>query len=234
MIITLDGPAGVGKSSVTRALAESLGLTYIDTGAMYRGVALAARERGVDWNDEEALAAMLPSIALSFCRVDGVDHLLLNDRDVEALIRTPAISQGASAVARHSAVRHFLVEQQRELGCASPSILEGRDTGTVVFPDADCKFFLEASPEVRARRRWLQLREQGDTSTTMEELKAQIEARDRQDSERALSPLRCADDAVRVDTSERSLDEVIAVLLATVRARMGLPSDATTDALRDG
>ena len=219
MIITLDGPAGVGKSSVSRALAEALKLNYIDTGAMYRGVAWAAREHGIDWKDEEGIAALLPTLNFSFQRVEGGSHLFLDDRDLEPLIRTPAISAGASAVGVLGAVREHLVMLQRVLGEQGDAILEGRDTGTVVFPQADHKFFLEASAEVRAQHRWAQLQEKGDSSTTVEELQAQIKVRDRQDSEREIAPLRCAEDAVRVDTSNRSFQNVVNSILSAVREK---------------
>lgn len=219
MIITLDGPAGVGKSSISRTLAESLNLTYIDTGAMFRGVALFAHEQGVDAYDAPALAKLLPKIRLSFRRVGEVDHLFLNDRDVESLIRSPEISRGSSAVATLPEVRQFLLGLQREMAAQGPSILEGRDTGTVVCPNADIKFFLDASAEVRAKRRWLQMQETGPPPCSVEELQQQIEARDRQDRERTVAPLRCADDAVLIDTSYLSMQEVVTTILSAVRTR---------------
>lgn len=220
MIITLDGPAGVGKSSISRTLAEILHLTYIDTGAMFRGIALAAHERGIDPFDAPAISAFLPEIHLAFRRVGQVDHLFLNGRDVESLIRSSVVSQGASAVATIPEVRQFLLELQRNMARRGPSILEGRDTGTVVFPSADVKFFLDASASVRARRRWLQMQESGTPSGTLEELQQQIEARDRQDRDRAVAPLRCADDAVLIDTSDLSMQEVVATMLQTIRKRI--------------
>ncbi len=219
MIVTLDGTAGVGKSSVARAIAKALEITYIDTGAMFRGVALAAQRRNVDWRDADAMAALLPEIQLTFGRVDGAHHLFLNGEDVELLIRSPEISQGASAVGVLPAVRTFLLELQRGMGQNGSVVLEGRDTGTVVFPNADHKFYLEASAEVRAKRRWSQLQEKGQPSLSVNELKAQIEARDKQDTEREVAPLCCAEDAVRVDTSHRTLDEVIDHILNTIRER---------------
>ncbi|TNE49160.1 MAG: (d)CMP kinase [Deltaproteobacteria bacterium] len=219
MIVTLDGTAGVGKSSVARAIAKALEITYIDTGAMFRGVALAAQRRHVDWRDADAMAALLPKIQLTFDRVDGANHLFLNGEDVESLIRSPEMSQGASAVGVLPAVRTFLLGLQRGMAQSGSVVLEGRDTGTVVFPNADHKFYLEASAEVRAKRRWSQLQEKGQPSPSVDELKAQIEARDKQDTERDIAPLCCAEDAVRVDTSHRTLDEVIDHILQTIRER---------------
>lgn len=222
MIVTLDGTAGVGKSSVARAIAKALEITYMDTGAMFRGVALAAQRRNVEWKDADAMSAILPEVKLTFERVNGANHIFLNGEDIEPLIRTPNISAGASAVAVLPVVRTFLLELQRGMGESGSVVLEGRDTGTVVFPNAEHKFFLEASSEVRAQRRWSQLQEKGQPSPSVEELQAQIEARDKQDSEREVAPLRCADDAVRVDTSHRTLDEVIAHILSIIRERTSL------------
>ena len=215
MIITLDGPSGVGKSSVSKALAERLSFTYIDTGAMYRGVALTAHEQGVPWDDEAALVAMIESISFQFKKISGKDHLFINGRDMEPDIRSPLISGGASAVATLPRVREGLVAIQREMGQKGSAILEGRDTGTVVFPQADLKFFLDAPVDVRAQRR----HDQYQSTDSLEEIQLQISQRDKNDSEREASPLICADDAMRIDTSQLSLEGVIETILERVQER---------------
>jgi cytidylate kinase len=221
LIVALDGPAGAGKSTVARLVAERAGLSLVDTGAIYRTVALLARRDGVSVDDGEALgrlAAGLPA-RLRFVVDAGANRVFLDDEEITTAIRTPEVSTTASAVARHPTVRGALLDLQRALGRrGAGSVLEGRDIGTVVFPDADVKAFVTASPEERARRRMRELADRGSDESYASVL-ADIIARDKQDSERAVAPLKPAADAVVVDTTGRTLDEVTATILALVAAR---------------
>ncbi|MEA2624226.1 MAG: CMP/dCMP kinase [Candidatus Binatota bacterium] len=217
LIVAIDGPAGAGKSTAARALARRLGYRYVDTGAMYRAVALAAIERGLDLDDAGAVAEVAGAVAIGFeTDVDGEQRVLLDGRDVTAAIRTEAVGQGASKVSAHAGVRERLVALQREVGGTGGAVLEGRDIGTVVFPGADVKFFLEASPTARAERRRRELEARG-ASASLADVIGEMEERDRRDSTRAHSPLRCADDAERVDTSFQGVDQVVADLESRVR-----------------
>jgi cytidylate kinase len=206
-IVAIDGPAGAGKSTVARQLAMRLGFTIIDTGAIYRSVALAARRAAVDWEDDEGLRRLLDAgLEVTF----RDDRVLLRGEDVTDAIRTPEISRGASVVSARPIVRQKLLQLQRDLGHASlrGSVLEGRDIGTVVFPDADVKFFLTASDEARAQRRHAELVERG-VSVPLSEVLADQRRRDRDDSERSIAPLRAASDAILVDTTGLDLDQVV-------------------------
>lgn len=215
MIITIDGPAGAGKSTVARKLAERLGFAYLDTGAMYRAVALAARLRGIAPRDEQALAELLPQLQLEW--KDG--RIYLAGQDVSEQIRQPEITELSRQVADSPSVRRFLGELQRQFGQKLNLVTEGRDQGTVVFPHAEFKFFLTASPEVRARRRWEELRQRG-VCVAYEEVLRQQQERDRQDAARSLAPMVPAADAVVVDTSQLSADEVVALLEQHIRPRL--------------
>ena len=206
-VVTIDGPAGAGKSTISKQLAARFGLVYIDTGAMFRAVALAAREQGIDWDHAEAVEALAETLTLTFLVKEGERRIAINGRDVETEIRQPAISLGASKVSAYGRVRAHLLKSQQAMGEAGGVLLEGRDTGTVVFPDADVKFYLDASARVRAERRFAQMAEENRPS--LEELQAQIEARDRADSQRALAPLICPEDAHRIDSSNLSIGEVV-------------------------
>jgi cytidylate kinase len=225
-IVAIDGPAGAGKSTASRAVAARLGFAMVDTGAIYRAVALAATRAGVALDDDPRLASLLPGVEIRFAPASapgGAQRVLLGAEDVSAEIRTPPMSLGASMVSARPVVRKGLLDLQRRLALAAGNagaVLEGRDIGTVVFPDADAKFFLTASPEERARRRHAELRARGDPST-LDEVLADQRRRDRDDSERAVAPLRPAPDAVVVDTSGVPLDEVIDRLVREVRARLG-------------
>jgi cytidylate kinase len=225
MIVAIDGPAGAGKSTASRLVAARLGFAMVDTGAIYRAVALAATRRGVALDDDARLAALLPAVEIGFAPAaapGGGQRVLLGGEDVSVEIRTPPMSLGASKVSARPVVRAGLLELQRRLALApgnAGAVLEGRDIGTVVFPDADLKFFLTASPEERARRRHAELRAKGDPSTLDEVLADQLR-RDRDDSERALAPLRPAPDALVVDTSGVPLDDVIDRLVREVQARL--------------
>jgi CMP/dCMP kinase len=220
-IVAIDGPAGAGKSTVSRLLARRLGFALVDTGAIYRCVALQATHEGIALDDDARLAPLLASIHVAFRMVDGENHVFLDGRDVSAEIRAPAMSMAASAVSSRPVVRAGLLQLQRRLAleAAGGAILEGRDIGTVVFPDADAKFFLEASPAVRARRRFEELFQRG-TESTLDAVLSEQNKRDHDDASRAIAPLRPADDAERVDSTTLPLSEVVQGLETTIRARM--------------
>jgi cytidylate kinase len=219
-VVAIDGPAGAGKSTAARQLAERLGYLLVDTGALYRGVALAAFERGVEWDDGDALGALIDGLELAFARDEhGGLMLTIDGLDRSADIRAPHISTGASRVSRHAQVRRTLLGLQRKLGTPGGVVLEGRDIGTVVFPDAEVKIFLTASDEARARRRHAELVRAGHEAD-LERVLDDIRERDRRASEREISPLRAADDAVVVDTSDTALDQVLDQLEALVKSRM--------------
>lgn len=225
-IVAIDGPAGAGKSTVARQLAQRLGFTIIDTGAIYRAVALAARRASVAWDDDEALRALLADgfrLAFATGAGDGGQRVLLSGRDVTDEIRTPEISRGASVVSARAVVRDKLLGLQRDLGLQSPrgAVLEGRDIGTVVFPDAPVKFFLTASDEARAGRRHAELQEKGLLASLSEVLDDQ-RRRDRDDTERALAPLRAAADAVSIDTTGLDLAEVVERCTTLARAKLAV------------
>ena len=224
LIVAIDGPAGAGKSSVSKELARRLGFTLVDTGAIYRCIALLASREKVALDDDAALAKLLPRARISFQVSGGENRVLLGGEDVSAAIRTPEMSMGASKVSSRPVVRQGLLELQRRLALEAKrgAILEGRDIGTVVFPDADVKFFLVAAPEVRARRRWEELRQKG-SNVPFEEVLADQVRRDRDDSSRAVAPLRPAADAVLVDSSALPLDEVVRVLEEKVRPKVSTP-----------
>jgi cytidylate kinase len=221
-IVAIDGPAGAGKSTVARRLADELGFVLVDTGALYRAVALGAKRAGLDWSDEAPLAelarALVARRALSFTRDAGRGvRVELDGDDVTDAIRAADIGMGASTVSAHPAVRAALLDLQRQAGFAGGVVLEGRDIGTVVFPDAELKFFLTAEAPVRARRRFDELVAKG-TETTFEQTLADVVRRDEQDTTRRVAPLRQADDAVRIDSSEMTVDQAVARMIGHVRA----------------
>jgi cytidylate kinase len=211
-VVAVDGPVGSGKSTVARRVAARLGYLYLDTGAMYRAVGLLASEAGVELADE---AAVLPVAAAARLRFDDDGRLWAGDRDISGLIRSLEMGAAASVVSALPGVRRLLVERQRELGTGADIVMEGRDIGTNVFPNAEVKVFLTALPEVRAARRAAELRAKGDDVDEAEVLTALVE-RDRRDSEREVAPLRKAGDAVEVDTSGLTLDEVVDAVVAVV------------------
>jgi cytidylate kinase len=221
LIVAIDGPAGAGKSTVSKLLARRLGLSFVDTGALYRTVALSVRRQGIATADDPALAAILGRIRISFKAIGEDNRVFLDGEDVSKEIRTPEISLLASAVSARPVVREGLLGLQRRLALEAPvgAVLEGRDIGTVVFPDADLKFFLEANPDVRARRRYEELFQKGSEST-LDAVLADQTQRDRDDSSRAVAPLKAADDAVRVDTSGLPLSEVVQRLELVIRERL--------------
>lgn len=229
-VIAIDGPAGTGKSSVTKALADRLGFVHVDTGALYRALAHLLISRG-EWTDGKSARERAQafeharSVHLEFRHVPGLspkNRIFCNGVDVTSEIRAPQVSAGASAVSAVPEVRAALLGLQRKLGCAGRTILEGRDIGTVVFPDADVKFFLSASSEERARRRLKELEAAGHKGVTLAEVQAQIEARDHADSSRAVAPLKKAVDAVEVDTTALSMEQVISQMEQLVRERLGM------------
>ncbi len=211
-VVAIDGPVASGKSTVARRVAERLGYLYLDTGAMYRAVGLLATEAGADLSDESAVVPVAREARLRF---DGDGRLWAGDRDVSGSIRTLEMGAAASVVSVLPGVRELLVERQRELGAGADIVMEGRDIGTNVFPDAEVKVFLTARPEVRAARRAAELQGRGEDVDEAEVLAALLE-RDRRDSRREIAPLRKADDAVEVDTSGLTLDEVTDAVVAVV------------------
>ena len=209
-IITIDGPAGVGKSTISRKVAARYGYTYLDTGAMYRAVAWYLVQYGIDIDNSADVESVLDDITITLlpAKNEGDDvGVLLNGENISAQIRTPEISMIASTVSALPAVREKLTAMQRQIGAQGRVVAEGRDTGTVVFPEASNKFYLDARPEARAGRRALQLRERGETVDEEKLLEMTI-ARDKQDSEREIAPLKKADDAVLVDTTDLTADQV--------------------------
>jgi len=218
MVITIDGPAGAGKTTVSRAVARRLGYRYVDTGALYRGVALAAAANGIAADDDDGLDRLCSDLHLTFIRRENGDlRLFLNGRDVTGQIRTPEISMMASDVSARPVVRRFLLELQRKLGREKCVVFEGRDMGTVVFPGADVKIFLNASHRARALRRFNETAALGDR--TLDQVADEIRRRDENDSSRELAPLKPAVDAVMIDSTELSIDEVVEKIIAQVRNR---------------
>ena len=220
--IAIDGPSGAGKSSLARFCAEQFGFMYVDTGAIYRTVGLSARRAGVDSKDEAGVKALLPGLHIELRHdASGMQRMILNGEDVSDEIRTPEISIYASDVSAMPSVRAFLLDMQRDLARRYNVIMDGRDIGTVVLPDAKLKIFLTATPEERAERRLAELREKG-VETTYSEVLRDIRYRDENDSHRAAAPLRAADDAIRLDTTGNTLDESIALLSSIIRERFDL------------
>ncbi|HIU35265.1 MAG TPA: (d)CMP kinase [Candidatus Fimenecus excrementigallinarum] len=214
--VAIDGPAGAGKSSIARAAAKRLGYIYVDTGALYRAVGVYSLRNGVDTKNAEAVTGTLPHICVDLKFQDGVQHVYLNDEDVSEEIRTPPASMAASDVSAVPAVRQFLFDLQRDIAAKNDCIMDGRDIGTVVLPDAQVKIFLTASPEARAMRRFLELQQKGAKDTYAEVL-ADLVQRDYNDSHRAVAPLKPAEDGVTVDNSGLSLDDSIEQVLAVIR-----------------
>jgi len=217
VIVAIDGPAGAGKSSVAKAVAQKLGLALVDTGAIYRCVALAAKRADIEWTDDDGLARLLPWLDIAFKFEDGVNHVSMRGEDVTEAIRTPEITKGASAVSARPVVRAGLLELQRKLarGAEVGAVLEGRDIGTVVFPEAPVKMYVTASDEVRAERRQKELAAKGVEVPVTEVLEDQ-KKRDRDDSTREVAPLRPASDAMLLDTSTMPLEAVIDAVVARV------------------
>lgn len=223
--IAIDGPSGAGKSTIARAAAKRFGFIYVDTGAIYRTVGLAAYRGGVDRRDESAVEALLPQLEIAMRYTDaGEQHMYLNGEDVTALIREPEISICASDVAALPAVRAFLMELQRRMARENSVIMDGRDIGTVVLPDAEVKIFLTASAEARARRRLLELEQKG-MKQSFDEVLRDIKYRDEQDSHRTAAPLKKAEDAIVVDTSELSFAESLELVVKTIQRKLGIGAE---------
>lgn len=215
MIIAIDGPSGAGKSTLAKRLAKQLGFIYLDTGAMYRALALKVLREGIDLSDDALLAEVVISTDIDLRENAGRLEVLLDGRDVAAEIRTPEVSQMASRISASKSVRARMLELQQAVGQRGSLVAEGRDIGTVIFPEAEVKVFLDASARERARRRYQELKAAGrevDFDATLKEM----EERDRRDSERALAPLRRADDAMVIDSSDLDADAVAAMVLARI------------------
>ncbi len=217
--VAIDGPSGAGKSSIARRSAKALGFIYVDTGAIYRTVGLAVRRAEIGSRDIEKIKALLPTLEIALRYADsGEQRMFLNGEDVSGAIRTPEISLYASDVSAFPEVRAYLMETQRSLARENDTVMDGRDIGTVVLKDATVKIYLTASPESRARRRMLQLREKGD-DTPFDNILAEVNARDYQDTHRETDPLRRAEDAVLVDSSDLTFDETVDAILTLVEAK---------------
>ena len=207
LIITIDGPSGAGKTTVSRILADRMGYRYIDTGALYRGVALEAMSSGLNPDDDAGLENVLSSLKMKFVYGEKGLRLISNDSDITDKIRTPEISMFASAASARPVVRNFLLDLQRDLGREKGVVFEGRDMGTVVFPDADVKFYLDASHKTRSLRRYQELK--SETSQTLHDVEKDIKRRDKNDSARNLAPLMPAKDAVIIDSTHLSAQDIV-------------------------
>ena len=214
--IAIDGPAGAGKSSISKVVANELGYLYIDTGAMYRGVTWAVLDSQIDVNDQEAVEALLPSLNLTLEPTATACKVFVKGKDVTSLIRQQQINENVSKIASYKGVRQYLVERQQAMAAVGGVILDGRDIGSVVLPDAELKIYLTASVDARAKRRWLEV--QGTpTEQTLDEIKKNVESRDEMDKSREESPLVCVDDAVIVDSSDMNFDETVAYMLKLIQ-----------------
>ena len=216
-IITLDGPGGSGKTTLAKILAKELNITYLDTGAMYRGVGYFCQQRGLTIGDEESVRKIINGIDLVVVRENGEQKVIVNGNDVTPYIRTPEISMWASFVGKVAEVRLKLVEIQRKLASLSSCVLDGRDIGSYVLPDAEFKFYLSADVEERAKRRYIELKEKGKEDITLESVKEDMIARDKQDSERAFAPLCVPEGAYVIDTTNLTIEEVLDIILNKVR-----------------
>jgi cytidylate kinase len=219
LLITIDGPAGAGKTTVSKALARRLGYTYIDTGALYRSVAYEAKTHGIGANDDEALGKLCAGLEIAFMRGDQGLRLICNQADITDLIRTPDIAMLASEVSAKPVVRQFLFGLQRKMGKDKAVVFEGRDMGTVVFPEADVKFFLIAATRTRAYRRYKEL--ESTSPVTLQEVEKDLKQRDQNDSTRDLAPLIPAADAIHIDSTDLSIQEVLDQMLTHIIAKFG-------------
>ena len=218
--VAIDGPAGAGTSTLARRLAAELGYIYVDTGAMFRTIGLYALRAGKDPKDNEAVNALLPEISLKFAFIGGEQHIYLNGEDVSTAIRTEEVGMAASAVGANPEVRAFLLGMQRDMAKTQDVLMDGRDIGTVVLPDATVKIFLTASPEARATRRWKEYQQKG-VEVSYEEVLADVRQRDYQDTHRAAAPLRQADDAQLLDTSEMNFEQSLEAMKKMIVEKVG-------------
>ena len=218
--VAIDGPAGAGKSTLARRLVAELGYIYVDTGAMFRTIGLYALRAGKDPKDNEAVNALLPEISLKFAFIGGEQHIYLNGEDVSTAIRTEEVGMAASAVGANPEVRAFLLGMQRDMAKTQDVLMDGRDIGTVVLPDATVKIFLTASPEARATRRWKEYQQKG-VEVSYEEVLADVRQRDYQDTHRAAAPLRQADDAQLLDTSEMNFEQSLEAMKKMIVEKVG-------------
>lgn len=216
--IAIDGPAGAGKSTIAKMVSKSLGIIYLDTGAMYRAVALKAINLGIDTKDSGKLSELVKDIDIKINFLEDEQQIFLNSENVSKKIRTPEVSIGASNVAAIPAVRMKMVELQREIARYQSVVMDGRDIGTYVLPGADFKFFLTASVEERAKRRYAEQLEKGIDSISLEEVRRDIDYRDKNDSNRDFAPLRKAEDAIEIDTTSMNIDEVVDKILSIINA----------------
>ena len=218
--IAIDGPGGAGKTTLSKAIAQKMGIVYVDTGAMYRTVGLYVRDHGVSYEDTDAVVAMLPEITIEVKFEDGVQNIYLNGVNPGDRIREPEISMYASGVSKIPQVRAFLLETQKEIARKNSVIMDGRDIGTVILPNADLKLFMTASPETRAKRRYLELLEKGQ-QVTLEQVMEEMVARDAQDAGREIAPAIPADDAIMYDNSGLTFEESLNALLAFIKEKLG-------------
>lgn len=218
--VAIDGPSGAGKSSIARVASERLGFLYIDTGAMFRSLAYKAQSLGIDIaSDKDALEAMLNDTRLEIKRIDSNQHMILDGEDITSLIRTPEVSRGASDIAVIAFVREWILKLERKLASENDCIMDGRDIATHVLPDADVKIFLTASPEARAERRLLELKDKG-MDVSFEDVLAEMKYRDKQDSERDIAPLKKADDAVLADTTNNTFEQSVELVLDIIKRKI--------------
>ena len=218
--IAIDGPGGAGKTTLSKAIAKKLGIVYVDTGAMYRTVGLYVRDHGFSWENTAAVISLLPEIHIEVKFEDGVQNIYLNGINPGDRIREPEISMYASGVSKIPEVRAFLLETQKEIARKNSVIMDGRDIGTVILPDADLKLFMTASPETRAKRRYLELKEKGQ-DVTLEQVMEEMVARDAQDAGRDIAPAIPADDAIMYDNSGLTFEESLESLLAFIKEKLG-------------
>ncbi|WP_147804809.1 (d)CMP kinase [Alkalicoccus halolimnae] len=217
--VAIDGPAGAGKSTVAKLLAAKLSFVYIDTGAMYRALTWKAKEDNVDYHDEVSLTKLLEKMDLELKYEQGGVKIILGGKDITEAVRSPEVTNNVSYVARHARIRDYMVMKQQELAAKGKTVMDGRDIGTAVLPEAAVKFFLTASVQERAERRYLEQTEKGIESD-IELLKEEISKRDRLDTERKTAPLKKADDALEIDTTNMSIDEVVERLLTITQEQM--------------
>ena len=215
--IAIDGPAGAGKSTVAKRIADIMHLTYVDTGAMYRALGLKAVRNGIDPGDAETVATMLPDTTVTFIKINGEQHVVLDGEDVNEFIRTEEISHAASVISTLPEVRQKLVDLQREIARSTDTVMDGRDIGTVVLPNTPYKFYVTASAEVRAKRRFIEYQQKGILGDmTYEDVLNEVKTRDERDMNREFSPLRPAENAVIIDTSEMSIDEAVDAVIEDI------------------